>query len=53
MADVMAICFMADVVAIVSLLADFFLLQYIATMLLADVVAMWQMLSPLVVVLIN
>ena len=29
-----------------------FLLQYIANMLLADVVAMWQMLSPLVVVVL-
>ena len=40
MADGIAICFMADVIAIFVVLADF-LFQYIATMILADVIAMW------------
>ena len=43
--------FLADVVAILNYLADF-LLQYVATILLADVIAMWQMLSPLNIVLL-
>ena len=40
MADVIAICFMADVIAIFCCFGRF-LFQYIATMILADVIAMW------------
>ena len=40
MADVIAIYFMADVIAIFVVLTEF-LFQYIATMILADVIAMW------------
>ena len=42
---------MADV-AIFLLFWQIFMFQYIATIILADVIAMWQMLSPLVIVLL-
>ena len=44
--------FLLDVVAILNYLAAF-LLQYLPTILLADVLAMWQILSPLNIVLVE
>ena len=44
--------FLLDVVAILNYLAAF-LLQYLPTILLADVLAMWQIFSPLNIVLVE
>ena len=53
MVDVIAIfIFWLNVGAILHYLAAF-LLQYLATILLADVLAMWQILSPLNIVLVE
>ena len=51
MVDVIAIFIFCHMLLPYLIIWQLFLLQYLATILLADVIAMWQMLSPLNIVL--